>query len=172
MMDSSRSYRRKRRYSALDKRRYSALEIISIIGVVATVIGAVAGVIEIFPMSSKGSRDAERPQPSSASAVAPSVRNGAVVIKKNTTFSLTPGQGVLLQRDRGEDAFALSELPSGRAGPGLIRVFLKGKQHDIALGETVATSDSGCFVWIISEAGIMEELTKSALWIFEYHCNR
>ena len=166
MIDRSRSYGRQRRYSAVEK--------FSIIGAVATVIGTVASVIAIGHGFLKEDGGTEKARLRSANvANGPGVsRHGSAVVAKNTRFSLAVGQGILLQRDRGEDAFALSELPNGRVRPGIIRVYFNGMRKDIALGETVATSDDGCFVWIVSEASLMEEITRSAQWIFEYHCNR
>lgn len=165
MFDSSRSYRRRRKDSAVDRP--------AIIGTVATVIAAVAGVIAVIPASWKGGSRIENPQPTTTSVVALGPgdisRGGTVAIKKNNRFSLANGQGVLLQRDHGEDTFALSEY--GRVRPGIIRVYVNGIQKDIALGETIATHDSGCLVWIVSEASLIEEFKKSAHWVFEYHCN-
>jgi hypothetical protein len=165
MIDSSRSYRRRRKDSAVDK--------FAVITTVAGVIAALAGVIAVIPASWTGGSRIENPQLTPTNVVAPSPgdisRGGTVVIKKNSRFSLARGQGVLLQREGGGDTFALSE--SGRVRPGIIRVFANGIRKDIAVGETIATHDSGCLVWIVSEASLMEELKGSADWIFEYHCN-
>jgi hypothetical protein len=153
------------------KQKYSALEIL---GTVAAVVGAGAAVVAIWPTSGGPNSDPVAEQPA-VREMGPRRPDGRMhdlpVVQKNSTFSLATGKGVLLKRAGGEDTFALSELPYGRFGPGLVAVYMNGTRKNIAVGEKIDAGEAGCFVWIISEASLMEELSRTAEWVFEYHCN-
>ncbi len=158
------------------KNRSIAVDIFAIVGAIFTVIGSTASVIAILPDTWKKDTVIEQSQIQVANAIAPDgyavAHSKVTVVKKNTVFWLDTGEGLLLERTQGQDTIALAEFSGGfNPHPGFIPLYLNGVRHDIKIGEQIKTSDSECFVWPISRAGLTTYITRGGQWDFEYHCN-
>ena len=140
-------------------------DLLVVLGVIFTIIGAIASVVAVLPDSWKKGSLVEQSQVGVASAIAPSgftVSQRVVPrVSKNSKFSLAVHESLLLETSSGTDTISLVNT----FGIHIILV-LNGVSNNVWIGDHIKTSDDGCFVWPISGANWRYK------WEFEYHCDK